>query len=81
MTPREVRLLESRQVTQELQMMRCPPPWPLLKLMFLSAVFPAVLVAGEPEKAPEKKPASRPVSPTRRIQKLSYDFKAAGKKM
>ena len=62
-------------------MMRCPPPWPLLKLMFLSAVFPAVLVAGEPEKAPEKKTASRPVSPTRRIQKLSYDFMAAGKKM
>jgi poly(3-hydroxybutyrate) depolymerase len=76
-----MRLLEFRQVTQEFHAMRCPPSRPLLKLMVLAAVFPAGPAAGELEKAPPKTSASGPVSPTRRIQRLSYDFKAAGKKM
>ncbi len=60
--------------------MSCSPRL-FLKLFVLAASLPAPLAAGEPEKAAGKKPASRPVSPTRRIQKLSYDFKEAGKKM
>jgi len=46
-----------------------------LKLLVLLSVLPVLLGADQPAKKP------KPLSPIRRIQKLSYDFKDAGKEM
>ena len=53
-----------------------------LYAIVLLTLFSARLGADEPggEKSASGK-RSRPVSPSRRIQRLTYDFKAAGKKM
>lgn len=48
-----------------------------LKLLVLLSVLPVLMGADKPA----KKAKPKPVSPTRRIQRLSYDFKDAGKKM
>jgi len=48
-----------------------------LKQLVLVCVLPVLLGADEPA----KKANPKPLSPIRRIQKLSYDFKDAGKKM
>ena len=52
-----------------------------LKTLVLFAMLPALTGADEPGSRPGKRSSSRPASPGRRIQRLTYDFKAAGKKM
>ena len=55
-----------------------------LSAIVLLTLFSARLGADQPggeKSASGKRTGSRPVSPSRRIKRLTYDFKAAGKKM